>query len=172
MRGAVPTDRASVQARPLSATDVELVRVATLGNLNWTGEQRFGEEDLQLPEFSHYLHVRGERGDFGFVAEQAGDWRGVVWVLFLDHTDPGFGFVGDDVPELCIFVRADFRSQGIGRVLMSRALTEARQRGLTTVSLSVEEGNPAVVLYRSSGFEPVPDAAEGTMICTLSPRAP
>ena len=157
-----------VRTRPLPAGDRELLRTATLANVNWSGEQRFTSRDVdETPELCHYTDLRPERGDFGFVAERGGRTVGVVWVLFLAGQDRGYGHVADDVPELSLSVWPGHRGQGIGGELLRRALAEARRRGTGRVSLSVEAGNPSVHLYRSVGFSPVPGAADGTMAVDL-----
>ncbi|WP_245743346.1 GNAT family N-acetyltransferase [Geodermatophilus poikilotrophus] len=154
--------------RPLTADDGELLRTATLANVNWTGEPRFTARHVErTPELRHYCEFRPERGDLGFVAETRGLAVGVVWALFLPGDDPGYGFVADGVPELSLSVWSGHRGRGIGGGLLSQALEEARRRGLTRVGLSVEAGNPSVRLYRSAGFSPVPGAADGTMAVDL-----
>lgn len=97
--------------RPLTEADHDLLRTATLTNVNWTGAQRFTIADVDTrPDFGHYLHLCPERGDFGLVAEREAAAApgmaviGVTWLLFLSSADPGYGFVADGVPELSITV--------------------------------------------------------------------
>ena len=157
-----------VTTRPLTVDDGELLRTATLANVNWTGEQRLTSRDVdETPELRHYCGFRPERGDLGLVAEVEGRVVGVVWALFLDSDDPGYGFVADGVPELGLCVWPGHRGRGIGGGLLRRALEEARRRGLPRLGLSVEAGNPSVHLHRSVGFSPVPGAADGTMAVGL-----
>ena len=157
-----------VTARPVTEDDGQLLRTATLANVNWTGEERFTYRDIdEAPAIRHYFVFRPERGDFGVVAERNGLTVGVVWALLLDGVDRGYGYVGDDVPELSLCVWSGYRGQGVGGELLRRAIAEARRRGLGRLSLSVEAANPAVHLYRAVGFRPVPDAAEGTFAVDL-----
>jgi GNAT superfamily N-acetyltransferase len=157
-----------VTVRPLTAGDRELLQTATLANVNWTGEQRFTSHDVEeRADLRHYTECRPERGDLGLVAERDGQPVGVVWLLFLDGRDPGYGYVADGVPELSLNVAPGHRGQGLGGRLLRRALDEARRRGIGGVSLSVEATNPAVHLYRAVGFRPVPGAAEGTYLVDL-----
>ena len=108
-----------VTTRPLTADDGELLRTATLANLNWTGEPRFSSRDVdETPELRHYCEFRPERGDLGFVAGTSGRTVGVVWALFLGSDDPGYGFVAAGVPELGPSVCAGHRGRGIGRGLL------------------------------------------------------
>jgi ribosomal protein S18 acetylase RimI-like enzyme len=157
-----------VTTRPLTGGDRELLRTATLANVNWTGEERFTSRDVdERPDLRHYVDLRPQRGDFGVVAERDGLTVGVVWALLLDGADPGYGHVADGVPELSVCVWSGYRGQGIGGRLLREALAEAHRRGLARVSLSVEAANPAGHLYRAVGFRPVPDAAEGTFAVDL-----
>ena len=157
-----------VTTRPLTAGDRELLRTATLANVNWTGEQRFTARDVdERPDLRHYTVFRPGRGDLGFVAERRGLVVGLVWALLLGAEDPGYGFVADGVPELSLCVWSGYRGQGIGGRLLRLALAGVRGRGVRQVSLSVEAGNPSVRLYRAAGFAPVPGAAAGTMAVAL-----
>ncbi len=157
-----------VTVRPLPKNDRELLRTATLANVNWTGEQRLTHRDVdEIPDLRHYTEFRPERGDLGFVAERDGRTVGVVWALLLVGADRGYGHVADDVPELSLCVWSGYRGQGVGGELLRRVLVEAHRRELPRLSLSVEADNPAVHLYRAAGFRPVPDAADGTMAVDL-----
>lgn len=52
-----------------------------------------------------------------------------------------------------VFVHAQARGSGVGRVLMAAALDRARERGARRMELDVNEDNPAAVaLYSSLGF--------------------
>ncbi len=158
----------SPDLRQLNGSDGDLLRTATLTNVNWAGGRRFTYGDIdRAPQIRHYYDFRPDRGDVGFVAEHDRLTVGVVWLLYLDSVDPGYGFVGDGVPELSLTVWSGYRGQGIGRSLLTAALGEAQARGLPRVSLSVEAGNPALFLYRSLGFEPADGAPEGTYVVNL-----
>ena len=50
------------------------------------------------------------------------------------------------------------RGEGIGRALMNVMLAAST----TDLSLSVEDGNPAIELYRKSGFVPVGRVGDST----------
>lgn len=52
-----------------------------------------------------------------------------------------------------IYVKPDYRRQGIGRQLMQAALQWGREQGCAQVALSVLAGNPALKLYQALGFE-------------------
>jgi GNAT superfamily N-acetyltransferase len=151
--------------RPFAAVDEPVLLRATLDNLNWS-EQRFTDRDVSgQSEFRHYTHLVLERGDFGFVAERDGEVVGVAWALFLSAADPGYGYVGDSIPEVSLWVDEDFRGIGLGRVLLRRLLHDAIGRGVGSLSLSVEAGNYAKRLYESEGFTTVPGRAhDGVMV--------
>jgi ribosomal protein S18 acetylase RimI-like enzyme len=66
---------------------------------------------------------------------------------------PGYGFVAPEVPELSMGVAAAFRGRGVGGALLEALLERAIAEGVGALSLSVEDGNPAVRLYERHGFE-------------------
>lgn len=83
-------------------------------------------------------------------------------ILMVSEDDDGrlTGFCGVLLmpPEseiLDIAVDAGVRHLGIGTVLMSSVLREARKRGTSVTYLEVRESNvPAIGLYEKTGFEP------------------
>ena len=56
---------------------------------------------------------------------------------------------------LLIAVAPEFRSNGIGRLLIERFAPNARAAGAERVFLEMRANNPAERLYRSCGFEPI-----------------
>lgn len=147
-----------------------LLLEATRLNVNWTGEERVDDAGVLADRsLAHYAVLHPGRGDFGLVAEIGGRAVGVVWLLFLDASDPGYGYVADGVPELSVCVWPGYRGVGIGRLLLEEAFLAARKRDIRRVSLSVENGNPATRLYRDVGFSDATGSAPGTMIVGLRP---
>ncbi len=159
-----------LELRRIEPGDDFLLRTATWLNANWVGERLSFRDVQDEPRLRHYAEFRPRRGDFGWVAHSGDAPVGVAWCLFLPGSDPGYGFVADGVPELSICVLPGYRGLGVGAHLLEATLEEAERLCVTRVSLSVEHGNPAIALYRRTGFTPVPGAAEGTMVVTL-PRA-
>lgn len=162
---ALASGRLGLLKRQLGSDDNPILLEATLVNLNWR-EARFTEQDvLTTPGFAHYARVDRGRGDFGLVAIGETGWVGVVWVLFLPPEDPGYGFVSSRIGELSVCVQEAARGSGLGRELMSDAISIVRVRGHEGISLSVEGGNPARNLYESMGFVDVNvDTMPGTMM--------
>jgi ribosomal protein S18 acetylase RimI-like enzyme len=163
--------------RPASARDAEFLWRILLTAYNWNGEQRFTIEQLIAdPHAARYLLDWPRRGDFGVVAEtDAGEPVGAAWARCLPESEPGYGFVAPDVPELSLGVLPGHRGRGHGRVLME-ALIRAAAEGpapIARLSLSVEDGNPAVRLYNSLGFTRVGRNGDSdTMVLNVRPRTP
>lgn len=155
--------------RPLTPENADILRVATLGNMNWCGA-RFTCEDIQAdPAIAHYTVFDPERGDFGFIMTRAPVAIGVVWAQFLGRGDPGYGFVDDGVPEVSLWVSPEDRGAGHGRRLLQRLLLESTTRGHARLSLSVESGNHARDLYESEGFVPVPGREQDGVMLWRAP---
>ena len=157
--------------RALTQDDRTLLREATLANMNWNGTGfTFADVDGS-DEFAHYFRNFPSGGDFGFVDEQDDQVRAVAWLIFLTAEDPGYGFVDIETPELSIMTFTNFRGRGIGSALLAELISTARARGLTGISLSVEDGNGARRLYDRSGFRVVGrNGGSDTMFLNLTAR--
>ncbi len=119
---------------------------------DWNPEAAKGAEFWHAdPTFQKYLAGFPRDTDLGFIAEREGQDAGAVWSRYFTAADPGYGFVAEDIPELSIGVVAGRRGEGIGRALLNAMLAASP----VSLSLSVEDGNPAQELYRKSGFVPV-----------------
>ncbi|MCG5456058.1 GNAT family N-acetyltransferase [Micromonospora sp. PSH03] len=124
---------------------------------NWLPERNWSREQiLANPALAHYVTGWLQPDDFGLVAVDPADRPvGAAWFRYLTAADPGYGYVSDDVPELTIGVVESWRGGGVGRVLLRAVLDAARERGIRTVSLSVERANFAAGLYAAEGFRTV-----------------
>jgi ribosomal-protein-alanine N-acetyltransferase len=61
----------------------------------------------------------------------------------------------DEEELLLIAVVPGARRRGVGAALIGLLFAAARARGVTRIFLEMRRGNPAVGLYRRSGFEPI-----------------
>lgn len=133
------------------------------------GAAPFERSILRRPDIAHYLTEFGARdGDDAQVGETSdGTKIGAAWCRRLGSHDRGYGWVGDDVPELGMAVEAPWRGRGIGRRLLE-SLIERNPR----MSLSVDDENvSAASLYRSIGFQVVDaDGGSTTMLRSGSVR--
>ena len=103
------------------------------------------------PRYAQYLAGWPRPGDHGLVAEGDGP-AGAAWFRTYTEADHGHGFVAEDVPELSIAVVAAHRREGIGRRLLTDLVQIGVAQGYPAMSLSVNENNPARLLYASIGF--------------------
>ncbi|XTR53367.1 GNAT family N-acetyltransferase [Pseudarthrobacter sp. So.54] len=95
-------------------------------------------------------------GDFGVVAEtDDGTPIGGAWCRNFTPDNAGYGFVAEDIPELTIGVLPDYRGNGAGTALMASLIEVGRSHGVPAISLSVEDGNRARLLYERMGFSKV-----------------
>jgi GNAT superfamily N-acetyltransferase len=138
--------------------------------VNWSPEQRLSPDQIfSAPELAHYVTGWPRQGDLGVVAEANERPVGAAWLRFFPVSDPGYGFVGADVPELSIGVAAPWRGRGVGRALLRAVADQARSAGIGQISLSVGRRNYAHRLYLDEGYKIVDssDAASDTMIKEL-----
>lgn len=112
------------------------------------------EVALSLPQIRKYVEGWGRDGDECVVASEAsGKPLGAAWFRLFSAEDPGYGFVGEDVPELTMGVAEDARGRGIGSALMKRVIEVAKDEGYNSLSLSVKRDSSAVGLYERFGFK-------------------
>lgn len=127
--------RASVHDLPFLATMLGEAAV-------WRPEKPTpsGDEVMADPRYAMYLEGWPREGDFGLVAE-AGVPIGAAWYRTFTEASHGYGFVGEDVPELSIAVIASRRRGGVGRHLLRELIETSVARGCSALSLSVR-GEP------------------------------
>jgi GNAT superfamily N-acetyltransferase len=110
-------------------------------------------EMLRSPAIARYVEGWGTRdGDEGYVALVAGSPVGAAWMRRFSASDPGYGFVDDQTPELSVAVLPEYRGHGIGTRLVAGLLESA-----TAISLSCDPRNPAFRLYLRLGFAVLED---------------
>ena len=107
------------------------------------GEKWPPREIIFEPEINIYIKDFGLETDCGVVAEQDGKLIGAAWTRII----PAYGHLDENTPELAISVLPDYRSQGVGTLLMNRLFELLRERGYKRTSLSVQQDNPAVRFY-------------------------
>ena len=127
---------------------------------------------LRDPRVSHYLTGFPKHpGDGGLVAETTAGPVGAAWHRRMPASDPGYGFVRADVPEVTVALMPPYRGQGIGTALLRQLLADAGAAGYPALSLSVQAQNPARRLYERLGFVRVPslvaDEDAWTLWCVL-----
>jgi GNAT superfamily N-acetyltransferase len=157
--------------RPAVAADRDFLNDMLVAAVNWSPKWNQSRASiLATPAIMHYVAGWPRPADLGLVAEAGGRRIGATWLRFLPASDPGYGFVAADVPELTIGVSAGWRGRGVGRALLRAVADEARVRGIQRISLSVERKNYARDLYLSEGYEVVDssDAHSDTMVLALT----
>lgn len=130
------------------------------------GEAPLPRTTLQLPEISKYMNDWGRDGDIGFIAAaDDGSRIGSVTLRYFTEEDPGYGFVDSNIPELGMAISEQYRGMGIGTLLITKALEEARSQEIPGVSLSVDPRNRAMGLYERFGFVEI--GKSGTSVTML-----
>ena len=117
---------------------------------------------LQQPGIAHYLSGFGREGDDAQIAlDDVGQRIGAAWCRRMTHSDPGYGFVADGIPELGTAVVARWQGRGVGTLLIEQLVGRH-----PIISLSVDNDNHrAKGLYERLGFVSV--GIEGTATTML-----
>lgn len=131
------------------------------------GGAPFPRDVVARPEIAKYVAGWGREGDLGFVAVglSSDEPIGAAWLRLLAGDEKGYGYVGDETPELGIAVLPGYRGRGVGAALL-RCILEAASADYESVSLSVSSDNPAVRLYERAGFRWV--GVSGTSVIMLN----
>jgi GNAT superfamily N-acetyltransferase len=159
-----------VIVRAATAADVPSLQAMLYEAATWRPEAQPPPETVHAnPRVARYLSGWGRLGDAGVIRE--GDRQlGAAWFRLFPADEPGYGFVGPDVPELTVGVEPPSRGRGIGTRLLETLIEVARTCGYRAVSLSVEPDNTARQLYERLGFIRVADdGAAWTMLLVLRP---
>ncbi len=132
------------------------------------GEPPIPFETTRSPEMRRYYEYWGREGDLGFEVLRDGEIIGAIWSRRFLETEPGYGFVSANVPELGIAIKKGLRGDGVGQKLMDHFLDALRKRGDKQVSLSVHGDNHAAQWYQRMGFRTVAfDGKTMTMVLDL-----
>lgn len=136
------------------AGDGDFLADILVAAVNWSSEWKKKSRGgvLSAPGTARYIAGWPRETDLGAVAEAGGNPIGAAWLRFFPESDPGYGFVAPDVPELTIGVVAHWRGQGAGRALLRAIAGQARAARVGRISLSVERKNFARELYVSEGY--------------------
>jgi ribosomal protein S18 acetylase RimI-like enzyme len=139
-----------------SPADVPFMRSMLAHAYAW----RVNAFDTDIP-LTRYVDNWGRTGDVSLIATETGHRVGAAWARRFTQHDPGYGYVDDRTPELTIAVVPSRRRHGVGQELLDALLVRLREAGVSSVSLSVEAGSPAVGFYERNGFERRDERAGG-----------
>jgi ribosomal protein S18 acetylase RimI-like enzyme len=142
-----------------SAADVPFMRSMLAHAYAW----RVNAFEADIP-LTRYVDNWGRPGDLALVAHETGNRVGAAWLRLFRASEPGYGFVDEQTPELSIAIVPSRRRHGLGQELMDALLEAARNAGHQAVSLSVEADSPAVAFYERNGFEQVGDSDGGVVM--------
>jgi GNAT superfamily N-acetyltransferase len=160
----------AVAIRELEEADLPFLREMLYEALMWQPEaERYPLEFvLAHPEVVRFHEGWGRVGDVALIAEDEGRPVGCVWYRLFTDGDHGAGYIDDETPELAIAVAVGHRGKGVGETLLDAAAQRAHRDGLTRLSLSVDEDNPARHLYARLGWiEYEPEDGNGRMLLTF-----
>lgn len=120
------------------------------------------------PPVQRYVERWGRPGDTALIGIQDFQRVGAAWYRLFARENAGYGFVDEETPELSIAVVPSKRGSGLGSELLDALVARARADGYDALSLSVEQGSPAIGLYARHGFaEIAQDDGAVTMRCDL-----
>ena len=139
--------------------DVTFMRSMLAHAYGW----RVNQFEAEIP-LTRYVDNWGRAGDVAVIATEGGHRVGAAWLRRFKTSEPGYGFVDEQTPELTIAIVPSRRRHGVGQELLNGLLEKARAEGHSAVSLSVEADSPAVGFYERNGFEPMGESEGGLVM--------
>lgn len=134
------------------------------------GQDPFDKGIINDPLISKYVDGWGRDGDIGFIAiNNEGKPVGSITARFFNESNKGFGYIDSDVPELGMALLQEYRSRGVGSVLLEELFKECISRRIRRISLSVDPANTAAMkLYKRFGFKEIGEVGTSiTMVAEL-----
>ncbi|MCR8656706.1 GNAT family N-acetyltransferase [Paenibacillus endoradicis] len=121
------------------------------------GKDPFNRDVIKEPSLSKYVEEWGREGDLGYIAvDEEGQLLGSITIRYFNESNKGFGFVSNDIAELGMALKAEYRGIGIGTALLNMLINRMKEKEIKRVSLSVDSDNiVAVKLYKRFGFKEV-----------------
>lgn len=114
------------------------------------GESPPEKSVVNNPDIQVYISEFGtEKDDMCIVAEIENKVIGAAWVRIMDD----YGHIDDDTPSLAISIYKQYRKLGIGKSMLSKLLSDLKEKGYQKTSLAVIKGNYALKMYQSLGYE-------------------
>ncbi|MEH7336787.1 GNAT family N-acetyltransferase [Neobacillus drentensis] len=107
-----------------------------------------GEVKPTNEKIKHLVEALLEKGSYYLIATENDKLMG--WILIGASKDQFTDRMNGFIYEL--FVREEFRGNGISKQLMRTAIDHLRQDGYSEVRLSAFAGNQAIKLYEKMGF--------------------
>ena len=111
---------------------------------------RWADPELADLPVGRYVERWGRQGDTALVLIARFQPVAAAWYRLFKASEPGYGFVDEQTPELTIAVVPSHRGHGGGGELLEALLERARADGYARVSLSAESGQTG--FYEKHGF--------------------
>lgn len=147
-RSAQPGESSGIRIREATAGDLpELTAFLTA---LFSQERDFKPDQEKQRRGLRLILERPHAGRI-FVILHEGELAGMVNLLFTVSTAEG----GDAIWLEDLFIRSDFRGQGLGSLLLRHAIEFAEREGFARLTLLTDGGlNPAREFYLRHGFAP------------------
>ena len=145
----------SIEIRPLAPEEIPFLEEMMYEALFVRpGASPFPRDILKRPELAKYIADWGSHPyDQAIVALSNDQLAGAVWGRLFSAEQAGYGFIDEHTPEITIALKADFRGQAMGTLLLQAIEIPYQELGVSALSLSVDQLSPAIQLYLRSGYK-------------------
>ncbi len=106
------------------------------------------DEAFKYPEVAGALEDWGIRkGDNAVIALHGSKPIGAAWYRYWTKSNNTRGYYSDDIPVMAIGVESEYRKMGVGKEMIDRLISYAKDSSTEKVSLCVTKDNYALNLY-------------------------
>ncbi len=117
--------------------------------------EAFGDSIEVIENRSEEYWINGINSSDVFISQAIDKWVGMI--IFKQDSDGVWSIKS-------LWVEPDYRKQGIGKMLMEKAIESAKENHVSLIELGVNtESESAINLYKSLGFEIVRTIHDETM---------
>ena len=141
--------------RKLDRGDIDLIKeMLFLALFIPPGSEPFDRSIIEDASLSKYWVNWGNHHlDLGVVANDDQNAIGAIWGRSFSRSNPGYGFINRNTPEISMAVIDEYRGRGIGTNLIRMITQHYSAIGVQNISLSVDSRNRAMNLYKRLGFK-------------------
>ena len=111
-----------------------------------------------------FLDFPKRKGDLGITAIAGEKPCGIAFIRYWTEDNNIRGYITPEIPVLVIAVDKKYRKMKIATGLIQNLCKEAKEKGISKISLCVSKDNIALGLYKKTGFKEYKDIGDSLLM--------
>ncbi len=79
---------------------------------------------LDSPELSKYINDWDKKRDYGLIININKKPGGAAWIRKFSKYNAGYGFINEEIPELAMALKKEYRNKGLGTMLLTKLIDD------------------------------------------------